>query len=502
MHSKIDNPLYPIAGLIVMLALVIAGAFKPIGDFGNYYYASIFMSNQNGGSWLFDALEFNLAVKKSGEKDFFLSFAGPPLIALIYSPFTWFDSYTAKILWNIINVLLLIVTLYSLQKHFQIRAQYFWASCFIFLIPLNNNVVQGQGYFLLFFLIWFGYKSYYNHNKWLSALLWAIALHVKVIPGLLCLIYLFNKDLKSLFIYFIVNVTIVAISLPFIDFSVWINYITEVMPLQQQGYINDPFAIGYQSADVLLRKLFVFDDVLNPTPWYPSASLYACMSKMFKLLILTVTCIYIYRTKEIIKQLGAILISMMLISGYGNSFSLLLLFIPLCVMHTSLNVNKFLLLLTLFLVAIICYYPYYRFLHLPLLLQFLRLYLLIIFFLVYLKKTSSASMFSFFYLIVFLSILWPFRQKEYSKVSLDKQPLSLLACDVDVSNNKIIIKYFNQNGISVKEIKPHFKMYKIRKIFDEKGRKAFIVNGTKKICLSDVGRGKGFYRVVEYDIKK
>lgn len=505
MHTnKLQNNLVVCLLITLGTAYIIYSALqKPIGDFGNYYYAAQFMVQGKWGLWIYDSAAFNLAIYNCGQRDFFLSYtAVPPLTTVLFLPFTVFNVITAKLVWNVINVGLLVVTLYSMQQFFLLKPKLILGSLLLFFMALLNNINQGQGYFLLLFLIWFGYKAHSNNNKWLAALLWAFAFHLKIIPGLLALIYVCNKDVKGLFYYVTAVVVLLLVSLPAVTMPVWINYITNILPQLQQGYINNPFALSYQSVDVLLRKLFVFDELLNPTPWHHNTNAFTYLSNAFKLFIVLVTAVYLIRNNNHKKQIGLIAIAMLLISGYGNSFSLLLLIIPLFVVLADEGLSKNNKIIFVCLTAYCCLIPIYWFVNAPLLIQFTRLYVLLTVFAFYVKLTSPKYL-SPAYFTALLALFLPNKQQAMLGGAVDKNPLSLLAYDFDVTSTEIIIYYFDDAGIKIKSVTPSFTISTIEKIIDAENRKQIIVNRNKKLYLSDKGRGIGFYtlRIDVYDKK-
>ncbi len=60
--------------VIVLLGLVLHSINKPIGDFGNYYYASTFLLHGQFGDWVYDPSLFNLRIFELGQRDFFLNY--------------------------------------------------------------------------------------------------------------------------------------------------------------------------------------------------------------------------------------------------------------------------------------------------------------------------------------------------------------------------------------------------------------------------------------------
>src|SRR4051812_43397553 len=103
---------------LVGLAFIFYAANKPIGDFGNYYYGSKLLADgKNIDSLYKDIHWFNEQIKAYGEKNYFENYIPvPPCNLLLYTPFTFFKAHTAKIIFNILSLLVLLVSLVRYLK--------------------------------------------------------------------------------------------------------------------------------------------------------------------------------------------------------------------------------------------------------------------------------------------------------------------------------------------------------------------------------------------------
>ncbi len=486
--------------LFVLLIIIVRAIYQPIGDFGNYYYAARFMLEGNWGLWIYDPTSFNLSIYDLGQKDFFLNFTSlTPLTTIFFLPFAIFKISISKIIWNVFSVGLLLASISSMHRHFSAKLNVNFYFLFAFLLAILTNINHGQAYFLLLFLIWFGYKNYIDNNKGYAAILWALAFHLKIIPGLLILLFIFKKDLKGLLYFILASIALVFISAPLIGLDVWFNYIIHILPKLQQGYINDPFAVSYQSFDVLFRKLFVYDEILNPTPLYQDSYLFSSLSLFVKLIFVLSIGLYCLKESEIKKQLGLITIGMLIISGYGNSFSMVLLSIPLMVILYDSTIGSAQKVVYLIFTLSCSLLPYYWFSTLPIFFQFIRLFGITTVFVLYLTFTTH-KIYSKAYLLAFLVFFLPKKQVITNTNAIDKNPPSILAYDFEISKEEITILYFSQNGIITKKMKPPIQIISIQeKILNKK--KEVIVNGNQIIYLSDKGRGVGFNNLVSETIE-
>src|SRR5688572_25566477 len=92
--------------LLLCTTLLFFTKDKPIGDFGNYYYGSKVWKEGKDASLLYsDAHWFNEQIRSYGEKDYFENYAPvPPISLIVYYPFTFFESHTAKIIFNLLGI--------------------------------------------------------------------------------------------------------------------------------------------------------------------------------------------------------------------------------------------------------------------------------------------------------------------------------------------------------------------------------------------------------------
>lgn len=208
--------------LITLLAYSINIAIhKPIGDFGNYYYGSKFLAEGNWGTWIYEPAKFNLAIYDLGERNFFLNYTPvPPFSSIIYLPFTLFNASDAKLIWNILNSLLFIFTIYRLQKTHTVHYLFWCLIPVFFFTPIRNTITEGQSYFLILFLLVEGYLQYSKGRVWLMALLWALSIHLKISPAIVLLFLLFNKDFKASVQLIVASILVLIISIPILSSDV------------------------------------------------------------------------------------------------------------------------------------------------------------------------------------------------------------------------------------------------------------------------------------------
>jgi len=492
-------------GISFFLLLLICVTFNyPIGDFGNYFFGSkLFLNGQISTQQIYEPFQFNLAIYDLGYRNFFLSYTQvPPITLLCYLPFCWFNILYAKLLWNILNAILFLWLIYRVKQKFKVDIKHIALIPFIFFQPLLSNFTQGQSYILIIFLLLEGYHLHEKDKSWMASFLWSIAILLKVFPAIILLFLLFNNNIKTLFKCIFICLCITFFSIPFIGYDVWQNYLLNILPRLYAGEINNTYTPIFQSFQVLVKNMFVPDLMHNPDAPFDSYILFNLISLGYKILILII-CIGITLNKKIssINIFASWIFFGILLSGYGSTYGLLMLFIP----FISVTQSRYHILLLSF-VFLIANIPVHNFLHLNIWFQFPRLYLLIIFSLlwIYINK----PILKWYYLLLFLPILFIKNSRtESGKYFLNKEE-ALLIYDFKIINDTIQLSFIDNHGpqkkiipmkIHVTSIDPYRYMpsYPSR----ENVLKSVLINKRDVVYLSDQNRGVGFYTLRIFNIK-
>lgn len=486
--------------VFAVAAVLIAWAVNvPVGDFGNYYYASLFFTQDNGGSWVYDPSAFNLAVYETGEKGLFLNYTPvPPFSLLLYVPFTLMPVHAAKLCWNLISLGFLFFTLYRFHTFFKIKPDYVLLIFLLLIIPLRSNFYQAQSYLLILFLLTEGLIAYLQGKKWLCAVCWSLCIHLKIFPAMVLLFLAAEKQWKLIGYVMLCLIAGMLLCIPFTGIGIWSTYLTEILPRLGRGEINHTYANAYQSMLVLLKKLFVPDAMHNPHTWINAPALYQLFSGIFNILILITAWMCHRQTKNVFAAFAIWITAALLISGYGSSYSLLLLMIPAMYACSAWRgARLWIACALLLLVAVIPYAD-----QLPVVWQFPRLYLLCLFF-IFLLIGIKGWRFSLRYLwlvsLAALTLLSPYQAGD--KYFL-KQEEALLLYDYKVDTDHLVLFFYDQHGPQQKKTGLPFmatsvEAYPLDSITSgtpgTRIKKACVVNGHTVLYLSDQNRGVGFY---------
>ncbi|MCX6274305.1 MAG: glycosyltransferase family 87 protein, partial [Bacteroidetes bacterium] len=260
-----------------LLGIVLSIVFfsSPIHDFGNYYFGSKFALQGVNIRDIYEPYKFNLLIRNlPGFQDlkFLYNYAVvPPFTLLCYLPFTVTDVYTSKLLFNIISVLGFSFSLFRLLRHLKIVSPLVLLLPLLLFIPFRNNILFGQTYLLLTAFLMTGFVAEEKNKNTMAAIFYALTIALKISPAILLLYMLARKNYKAFSVTILFSSIFFLSSVYFTGWEFMKQYFLEFIPRMSTNEINNPWATTYQSITVLLRNLFIHDQLLNPTAMFSSA---------------------------------------------------------------------------------------------------------------------------------------------------------------------------------------------------------------------------------------
>lgn len=517
----------------------------PIGDFANYYYAT---QAYLAGAPVADTYEpyaFNIWVNERSPSPVFVNYAPvPPFSILAYLPFSLFKTVGAAKFWFSLIGLGLFGWVYfwvvgsrklgdtidhgpstinpfssSPSPTYNLRLTTLLLLPFLCYTPLLNNLYQGQSYLYLVAALLAGYQFWVQGRRNWAAFFWAIPIALKIFPAILLLFLLLKRDWRT----FILTSTLAAglsfLPVLFIPIEVMVDYFTHILPRLFAGEINDPFTILYQSARVVFDQLFVFDQHLNPSPITDHPGLSQYLYLFFQLFILgMVMAIVCDKRVSAFAGFSIVILGGLLVSGYGSSYSMLLLVFPLLVLF-SLGLNAWQMGVALCLLFIAGNMPIYRLQSWPLVMQFPRLYALIAFllFLFILIRPRLNTKPLLLLLALLLIKQWVSNGNTATMASYYlADGRHGIIHDYEATETSILLHFFNPQGDQEEALTTDDELQfdpklqvRNQQIFlgdqqltfvKSRKKKPMLLNENAVIYLSDEGRGVGFYtlRIVNY----
>jgi hypothetical protein len=504
------TPYYPILFLAALLGYFIYKATgAPFSDYAGYYFGSRELLQGNYQN-VYDTYSLNALIAQKGYSGIFVSYTPfPPFTSMVFAPFLLFSVGVSKIIFNIFSAAVFVWAIARAIKFFSIPTWLTWLIPVLFFISLRNNIFFGQAYLLLIALLLEGYMAYKKGRVVLAAGLWAVAIVFKLFPLVILFFLLVKKQYKQAVYCAAACALLGVVSLLLNGFASWQYYVFTIFPRANSGELNDSYTYLFQSAFMLLKNLLVYDEVQNTHVLFNSMPVFVISMVLFKALLLA-GCVGITlhkKTTGLLAFAGWITASMLL-SPNGSSYSLILLLMPLLALANSKRVFLYVGMVLVFFINTI---PVQKLANWPLLLQFPRLYLLLLLFLLLIitagTRFSPKPFIAFFVLLLLADLPKLLAQKENSAYLLpDELPL---VYSYAIKDNRLVYFYWDEKGshenptqylvqqystsdVRIQNNQVYYKDEQLTSTPDRK-QQAMLINGKDVIYLSDQNRGFGFY---------
>lgn len=521
--------------LLLVLAFGLRRSLStPPSDFAGYYYGGRALIH---GEYTeaYDMTRLNDRIAADGWHHTFVSYTPfPPFSSLVVAPFLIFRMDVAKTVFNCVSIALFLMSVLRITQYLSTPPYLVLALPVIFFIPLINNLAFGQAYLLLFTFLTEGWLAYRRQRRIRSSLFWAAAILFKVFPAFLFLFLLLRKRYRDALSLGIGCAFLFISSLLINGTAAWNFYIFTITPRMNLGELNDSFTYVFQSGFMLFKRAFHYDQLLNPYPVADNPWLFTVSLAVFQSLVLTPAILLTIRCakeKDDFLPFTVWIAASMLISPSGSSYSLVLLLLPLLAFAhptpppAAARPAREIILAILLLTAA-CVIPVDRFGALPLLAQFPRLYLLLLFYLLLnLQRPNARSLSprsinprSLSLAVAFAALFFAFdirgnlpAKDPGSYVLTNEQ--HLFVNDFTTRDNHLIYSWRDDKGtheqrtdypvyslandrVKIQNNQIWYNGQQITASPDRKAKPA-VLNGNRIIYLSDQGRGFEFYTLRE-----
>lgn len=506
----------PFLFFLVGIGILFVKRHEPLRDFGNYYYGSkLYTEGRFSIDYYKSISKFNNELVAFGEKELFENYIPvPPLSLLVYAPFCLLDAMAAKLLFNVLGLLMFCFSLYKVLRHIQANSVLLLALPVIFFFPLFNNLLQGQTYLLLSALLFESYLALEKSKVHVPALLIAACISLKLFPAFILLYVLLRKNYKvAAWVLFYTGAFILLAGLA-TNFLLIKYYFTQIAPRLLNNEIIGPYHPSNQSVYSLLLNIFSTDAIHNPQPFIqlpdciPFIEGLACA--VFILFIVGL------QQKNNLFLFGLTVFTGQLCNRYNTSYALILL-IPFALAVLNENIPSRPKVLVALLLFIAFSVPLNTAGGMPLLLQFLRLIVLLLLLPLLAKlfplqinviQVASLSV----ALILFKYFSFSLSPVNYFPV----QNSSGILYDFTISNNTLRLvstlgwhdtvevmtlpgKAVFDKRISLYGNKLMLNGHLLNNERDNK-LKPFLYNDTCIVFLSDLNQGTGFYKLRQIPI--
>lgn len=521
-HKRLEIYLIPL--LFLCMYFTYSALSFNLHDFSNSVFAAdVVKSEVAAEKIIFDMYDFNSYIWKKGYPEVFADFyINSPFNAFLFYPFTFLkEAYQAKLLFNLISCILFLIALFQLAKR-ELK-EYKWIVLLIpilFYVPIRNQILFGQSYFLVFALVIFFYLSIIKNKENVGALSLSLGILVKIFPMFYVAPLFFSWKPKIIIKTVLFCICLLLISSFIIGFDFWKTYLLEVIPNTILNKSTTNFLYQAQSIDVFLKNLFIYDAYYNPTAIFNAPKLYIILKLISKTLIIGIAITASLKNKHNLFGLFAIwIVTLFLIQSSTASYTQIFWIFPMfyVLKHEKNDYIKY---GFVFLLLLLCNIPFNKFD--SIFLKFSRLWFTILAAIVFffsLKTTIRLKIIGIVFIVLFslqLPNLFSRSKETKSDYVLNKYEYFLIY-DYRVTNEKIQYAAIGSNGEerintdikvtkvdSVNCVLKHNQIYYKEKqlTFDYSlKKKPLLINDTSVYYLTDSNARRGAFTLKKIELK-
>lgn len=491
----------------------------PVHDFANYYFGGRFLAEGHFSPWIYFPYEFNKAIAAEGYTAVFANYApNTPFLALFFLPLSFLSIATAKLVFNIASALLFLFTLVRLVRFYKIRREYVLLVPVLCFVPIKNELLFGQVYFLLFFLLGETWMAYKKNKKLKAALLLSLAILLKIFPILLVMAFVFRKKYTLLAYVGACCVALFSLSVISSGIGIWVFFVENVIPKASDGAISESYVPNYQSVFMFLKQMLVFEPTENPHAFFHYPALFAALIVAFKIKLIAIGYYISRKVKLPLVALSYWIVSMILLSPYGSTYTFILLLFPFLALALN-NIARWKKIMGFALIGIISNVPvsWMASLHYPA--NFIRLFALLLLFalLVFLVYRSIRVLkVSVLAVIALVAVLLLRKESPALSGHVLGENAPILIYDYAFKGNELIYAFRDENGdhkattafdgsqAQQLELRENQIFYNGSQVTFDNGnkQKPLLIDGNMLVYLSDYDRGIGFYTLRKQPLTK
>jgi hypothetical protein len=280
--------------LALLIVLFIVSGFIPAwrhlnSDFPNYYLAARLYRAGFPMERVYEWTWFQRQKDYVGIDQGLVSFINLTLPSVLpVTPWSSLPPLEAKHRWLLANLVFLLLTAFLLTRITTLGWERVALVVFLALIPLRNSFLSGQMHVLVLLLLTFAAWLYFRRSSYFAGIILAIAAALKVYPALFLIFFIVRKQWRAAAGLVLGLSGAVAISLYIFGRDACLLYVRKVLPASLRGEMIDPYSTAWNSLTALLRRLFIAEPDLNPTPVAHLPWLYALLQPLAHGLIFVV----------------------------------------------------------------------------------------------------------------------------------------------------------------------------------------------------------------------
>ncbi len=408
--------IYLVPTIVLCLYFLISSYSLPLHDFSNSYFsARLLHDGIPPETVIFDIHAFNSYIWELGYTDELVDFyVNSPFTLAAFFPLTYIENaYVAKLVFNSISILLFLAGLLLLTKKTIPNSKWLLLAIpIVFYVPIRNQILFGQSYFIVFFFVVAGYYVLEKRKEYGTGVLLGFAALLKFFPVFYGIPLAFQKRWKAIVLCIIATLLFGIIGIAITGHTLWESYFLDILPHTFLSKTTIDYRANYQSLNVFFKFLFIEDTHYNPDAWIANERIYSIANWITKAIIIgSAIGISIRKKGSTFTLLAIWVVTLFLTQGRTATYAQILWVIPLFVMFSLLPKPEYTIsrkrlkmphiLFLLGIVTVICNFPFYKLGDMPLGIQFSRLWL-VLFLSIYMYKLIGGTFYFRYIILVFV----------------------------------------------------------------------------------------------------
>src|ERR1017187_4927312 len=260
------------AAVLIAFAAFLATDFRAAWthlstDFPNYYTAAVATRHGESLHNFYDWTWFARQMSYAGIENQLGAYAAQtPLTMLPVMGLSWLTPMAAKRVWLAIDLGLLAAAIVLLARTAEIRPEYVALVLFAGYRSMATNFRFGHYYVFLLFLIAAIAWLFSRRRDSMSGFLAGVTFGLKLYTGPLLLYFAAKRKWRSVFGMLAGVACAGAVAIAWFGWADIADYMTRVLPRALEGGSIEPYNPGGPTLSTLLRRTFVKEPELNPSP--------------------------------------------------------------------------------------------------------------------------------------------------------------------------------------------------------------------------------------------
>ncbi len=262
-----------------------------------------------------------------------------PFSAIPVLPLTYWAPLTAKHIWTVFNLALLVAIgalLRSLTGLIWRRI----ALLVVLNLPTHGNLLYGQYYVVLLFLLTLALWFYVREKRALAGVLVGTAFALKIFPVLFLLYFVRRRDWRAALGLVAGGVAAALISISAFGLQLNRVYVSQVLPWALRGDSMDPYNLAAESISSLLHRLLIFEPQWNPHPFLHAPAVFAALHPLLQMLVFAPALLLVKpgdsRPQQVRLEWSAYILALLAISTAPASYHFTLLILPVGIIASCL----------------------------------------------------------------------------------------------------------------------------------------------------------------------